>query len=457
LGTNTTDVAPNYLTAKGFCLTSALWMTVATFAGLLGATELIAPDITANIGWLVFGRVRPIHINMVLFGFVTPGLLAAAFYYLPRILRTELFSEMLGVVTVVLWNLTLVGAVTTLAAGYTQGREYAEMIWPVDMGVVLVFSLVLVNFFMTVIRRKEPVLYVSVWYACAAVVLTATTFSLGNVIWHPDTGALVGIPDAILLWFYGHNVFGLLLTPLAAGVAYYVIPRACKTPLYSHTLSLLGFWSLLVVYTHIGTHHLLQVPVPTWLKVISIVDSVAMVIPVMAFLINIWYTAKGKLGEIHNDVGAKFVFTGTIMYFFVSIQGSIMALPQVQRITHFNNWVVAHAHIGVLGFAGMIALGGLYYILPRITNKPLFSRFLADFQYWMVLIGVVGFTVVLTIAGLIQGNAWYIGETVYRVLPEIHMYYIVRASLGLLIFSSAILGLYNIVRTLYFNPGEKLS
>jgi len=432
-------------------------MTVATFAGLLGATELIAPDLTENIGWLVFGRVRPIHINLVLFGFVTPGLLAAAFYYLPRILRTELFSEMLGVVTVVLWNLTLVGVVTTLAAGYTQGREYAEMIWPVDMGVVLVFALVLVNFLMTVARRKEPVLYVSVWYACAGIVLTATTFSLGNVIWRPDTGALVGIPDAILLWFYGHNVFGLLLTPLSAGVAYYVIPRACKAPLYSHTLSLLGFWSLIVVYTHIGTHHLLQVPVPTWLKVISIVDSVAMVIPVMAFLINIWYTAKGRLGEIHNDVGAKFVFTGTIMYFFVSIQGSIMALPQVQRITHFNNWVVAHAHIGVLGFAGMIALGGLYYILPRITNKPLFSRFLADFQYWMVLIGVVGFTVVLTIAGLIQGNAWYIGETIYRVLPEIHMYYIVRASLGLLIFSSAVLGLYNIIRTLYFNPGEKLS
>ncbi len=457
MATNTTSAAPNYLTAKGFCLTSALWMTVATFAGLLGATELIAPDLTQNIGWLVFGRVRPIHVNLVLFGFVTPGLLAAAFYYLPRILRTELFSEMLGVVTVVLWNLTLVAAVATLASGYSQGREYAEMVWPVDMGVVLVFSLVLVNFVMTVVRRKEPVLYVSVWYACAAVILTATTFSLGNVIWHPDTGALVGIPDAILLWFYGHNVFGLLLTPLAAGVAYYVIPRACKTPLYSHTLSLLGFWSLIVVYTHIGTHHLLQVPVPTWLKVISIVDSIAMVIPVMAFLINIWYTAKGKLGEIHNDVGAKFVFTGTIMYFFVSMQGSIMALPQVQRITHFNNWVVAHAHVGVLGFAGMIALGGLYYILPRITNKPLFSRFLADFQYWMVLIGVVGFTIVLTIAGLIQGNAWYNGETVYRVLAEIHMYYIVRASLGLMIFSSAILGLYNIVRTLYFNPGEKLS
>jgi cytochrome c oxidase cbb3-type subunit 1 len=453
--TDKTPTMPtNYLTAKGFCLTSAFWMVVATSMGLLGATELMAPDLTENIGWLVFGRIRPIHVNLVLFGFVTPGLLAAAFYYVPRLLRTELYSEKLGVITVLAWNFTLVFVVISLALGYTQGREYAEMIWPIDIMIVAAFSLVFVNLIMTVARRKEPILYVSVWYVCAGIILTAVTFSLGNVIWRPSSGSLVGIPDAILLWFYGHNVFGLLLTPLSAGVAYYVIPRACRAPLYSHTLSLFGFWSLLVVYTHIGTHHLLQVPVPTWLKVISIVDSVAMVIPVMAFLINIWYTAKGNLGQIHADIGAKFVFTGTIMYFFVSIQGSMMALPDVQRVTHFNNWVVAHAHVGVLGFAGMIALGGIYYILPRITGKPLYSRFLADFQYWIILIGVIGFTVVLTIVGLIQGNAWLNGETVYRILPEMHVYYITRASLGLMIFSSAVLGFYNIVRSMFFNPGE---
>ncbi len=448
------SMTPNYYTAKGFCFTSAFWMILATFAGLLGATELMAPDLTENIGWLVFGRIRPIHINLVLFGFVTPGLLAAACYILPKLLKTELFSEKLGVVTVVLWNITLVAIVVTLAAGYTQGREYAEMIWPVDMGVVAVFCLLIVNFVMTVKRRTEPILYVSVWYVLAAVILTACTFSLGNIIWRPDTGSLKGIPDAIILWFYGHNVFGLLLTPLSAAVTYYVLPRACKTPLYSHTLSLLGFWSLIVVYTHIGTHHLLQVPVPTWLKVIAIVDSVAMVIPVMAFLINIWYTVQGKLGEIHADVGAKFVFTGTIMYFFVSIQGSMMSLPQVQRVTHFNNWVVGHAHIGVLGFAGMIALGGLYYILPKITGKPLFSRLLADFQYWMILIGVVGFTVVLTIVGLIQGNAWLNGEAVYRILPSIHIYYVARASIGLIVFTSALIGVYNVIRTLTYQPKE---
>ena len=429
-------------------------MVVGTFLGLLGATELMAPDLLENVGWLTFGRIRPIHINIVLFGFVTPGLLAAAFYYVPRLLRTDLYSDRLGVITVVAWNVTLVAIVVSLAAGYTQGREYAEMVWPIDIMVVAAFGLLFFNLVMTVKTRREPILYVSVWYVLAGLILTALTYSLGNVIWRPDSGALSGIPDAILLWFYGHNVFGLLLTPLSAGVTYYVIPRACRAPLYSHTLSLMGFWALLVVYTHIGTHHLLQVPVPTWLKVIAITDSVAMVIPVMAFLINVWYTAKGKLGAIHDDIGAKFVFTGTIMYFFVSIQGSMMSLPQVQRVTHFNNWVVGHAHIGVLGFAGMIALGGIYYILPKITAKPLYSRFLADLQYWLVLIGVVGFTVVLTVAGLIQGNAWLNGETIYRLLPEIHMYYVVRAGVGLMVFCAALIGLYNIVRTVFSSSGE---
>ena len=434
----------------GFFLTAGFWMVIATFMGLLGATELIAPDLFGNVGWLSFGRIRPIHVNLVLFGFVTPALLGSAFYLIPRLMRTELYSERLGILTVLAWNVTLVAVVVSLAMGYTQAREYAEMVWPIDVMVVVAFSMVFCNLIMTVRHRKEPLLYVSVWYVLAAVILTIVTYALGNVIWKPDTGALAGIPDAIILWFYGHNVFGLLLTPLSAAVAYYVIPKACRTPLYSHTLSLLGFWALIVVYTHIGTHHLLQVPVPTWLKVIAIVDSVGMVIPVMAFLINIWYTARKKLGEIHADIGAKFVFTGTVMYFFVSIQGSMMSLPQVQRVTHFNNWVVAHAHVGVLGFAGMVALGGLYYILPRIAKRPLYSRFMADFQYWLILIGVVGFTVVLTIAGLIQGNGWLNGETVYRILPQVHLYYILRASLGLIVFVAAVLGFYNIIRTLFF-------
>jgi len=449
-----TENTASHTTAKGFLLTSAFWMIVGTGFGLLGATELIAPDIAKNIGWLVFGRIRPVHINIVLFGFVTPGLLAAAFYFVPRLLKNEVFSEKLGLATVILWNIALVAVVATLTTGHSQGREYAELIWPLDILVIAAFGLVFLNLAMTVKRRREPILYVAIWYVLGAVVLTTCTYALGNVIWRPDTGALVGIPDAILLWFYGHNIFGLLLTPLAVGAAYYIIPRAVNAPLYSHTLSLIGFWSLFVVYTHIGTHHLLQVPVPTWLKTVAIVDSVAMVIPVTVALINLWYTAKGRLGAIHADIGAKFVFTGTIMYFFVSIQGSMMALPIVQRITHFNNWTVGHAHIGVLGFSGMIALGGLYYVLPKLTGRPLYSRLLADVQYWLVLIGVVGFTVVLTIVGLIQGNSWYNGQVVYEILPAVHIYYVLRAGIGLMIFTSAVIGFYNIIRTFMLKPGE---
>ena len=440
-------------TAKAFTLTSALWFAGATTFGMIAAGYLIAPDFLANVEFIHFGRVRPMHVNAVLFGFVTPGLLAAAFYYFPKLLRTELYSHKLGVFSAIFWNITVAAGLIGIATGHTQGREYAELAWPVDIMVVISFSLVVINILMTIRQRQERILFVSVWYTTAAVVLTSVTYCLGNVIWKPDTGALVGIPDAILLWFYGHNIFGLLLTPMALGIAYYALPIATRSPLYSHTLSLLGFWSLIIVYTHIGTHHLLQVPVPTWLKTISIVDSIAMVIPVMIFLINIWYTVKGKLGEIHADIGAKFIFTGTIFYFFVNIQGSMMALPHVQRITHFNNWVVGHAHIGVLGFAGVTALGGLYFILPRITGKPLYSRFLADVQYWLVLIGITGFAVVLTTVGLIQGNAWYNGETLYRTLPQIQPYYILRASLGTFIMIGAYLGLYNVVRSLYFNRG----
>ena len=454
LSTEVTENVPsNNPTAKAFTLTSAFWFAAATSLGMIGAGYLIAPDFLANIEYVHFGRVRPMHINAVLFGFVTPGLLAAAFYYIPRLLRTELFSHKLGVFSAIFWNITVASGLVGISLGYTQGREYAELPWPVDIMVVISFSLVVFNILMTVRQREERILYVSIWYTTAAVVLTSITYCLGNVIWKPDTGALVGIPDAILLWFYGHNIFGLLLTPMGLGVAYYVLPIATRSPLYSHSLSLLGFWSLIIVYTHIGTHHLLQVPVPTWLKTISIVDSIAMVIPVMIVLINLWYTIKGKLGEIHADIGAKFVLTGTIYYFFVNIQGSMMALPHVQRITHFNNWVVGHAHIGVLGFAGITALGGLYFILPKITGKPLYSKFLADVQYWLVLIGVTGFAIVLTIAGLIQGNAWYNGETLYRTLPMIQPYYILRASLGAFIMIGAYIGLYNVIRSLFFNRG----
>jgi cbb3-type cytochrome c oxidase subunit I len=437
LSTPDQNLKPSYATAKGFCLTASFWMVIGTLYGLIGAIEFVAPDLLGNIAWLVFGRIRTVHTNLVIFGFVVPALLSVGHFIVPHLLRTELYSEKLGLLSVIIWNIFTAAIVITLSMGMSQSREYAEAIWPIDIAVAIVFVLMFINMFMTIRNRQEPILYVSVWYITAAVILSLFVYAIGNVVWVPGAGALTGIPDAVVLWFYGHNV-----------------PSATRSPLYSHTLSLVGFWSLLVLYSHIGTHHLIQVPAPTWLKVVSITGSIGMVIPVMVVLINLWFTAKGKLGIIQKNIGAKFVFAGSIIYLFTCIQGPLQSLPQVQRLTHFNNWVVAHAHMGVLGFSGMIALGGIYYMLPIITGKPIFSKTLADFQYWMVLLGMAGFMVVLTMAGLVQGHGWLNGETIYRMLPQLHHYNIVRAGIGMFIVTGAIVGMYNITRTIFYKPGE---
>ncbi len=232
----TENVSAGNPTAKAFTLTSAFWFAAATSLGMIAAGYLIAPDFLANIEYIHFGRVRPMHVNAVLFGFVTPGLLAAAFYYFPKLLRTELFSHKLGVFSAIFWNITVAAGLIGIALGHTQGREYAELAWPVDIMVVISFAMVVFNILMTIRQRKESILFVAIWYTTAAMILTSITYCLGNVIWKPDTGALTGIPDAILLWFYGHNIFGLLLTPMALGIAYYALPIATRSPLYSHTL-----------------------------------------------------------------------------------------------------------------------------------------------------------------------------------------------------------------------------
>jgi cbb3-type cytochrome c oxidase subunit I len=438
-----------YGTVKGFFLSSAAWFVFATLAGLTDATEMMAPELVENIPWIVFGRLRPIHVNLIIFGFVGSGLLGASYYVVSALTRTPLYSERIGKLSLWLWNLALIAGVLTLSLGYTQSREYAELIWPIDIGVLIVFALIFYNLLQTVRHRNENLLYISIWYILGALIFSFFSYAFGNAIWHPQTGAITGMPDAILAWFNGHNIVGLFLTPLAIGLAYYVIPIVSRSPLFSHSLSLIGFWSILLIYTHIGTHHLLQAPVPTWLKVVAITGSVGMLIPVLTVLINLWFTMKGRLGAIHSNIGGKFIFAGTVWYLLVCLQGPLQSLPYVQRLTHLNNWVIAHAHIGVLGFSGFIALGGIYFVLPKVTGRPIYSTRLADFQYWLILLGLSGFFLVLTIAGLIQGNGWLNGTDVYRLLPEIYLYLVLRASLGVLIVSGAVIGLYNIIRSIY--------
>lgn len=438
-----------YSTVKLFFLSSAFWFLAGTFLGFLDATHLAAPQLFENIPWLVFGRLRPMHTNVVIFGFVGSALLGAAYYMVPTLVRASLYSERIGQLSLLVWDLTIAAGTVTLAMAYSQGREYAEWIWPVDVGVLLAFALIFYNLFQTARRRTENIFYVSTWYIFGALIFTFFIYFFGNAMWNPSTGAITGMPDAILAWFYGHGIVGLFLTPLAIAVAYYTVPIVTRSPLYSHTLSLVGFWTILMIYTHIGTHHLLQTPAPTWLKVLAITGSLGMFIPVATVLLNLWLTMRGKLAYLHADMGGKFVAAGLVWYTLTCVQGSLQSLPMVQRVTHLNNWAIGHAHMGVLGFAGTVGLGGIYFILPRITRRPLYSRRLADVQYWLVLLGMAGFFTVLTAAGLIQGNGWLNGETVYRMLPEIHSYMLLRASLGVLLVGAAALGFFNIAMSIF--------
>ena len=435
--------------ALAFLVAGSFWFLAGTLYGLVSAIHLMAPEFFNNIAWLVFGRTRPVHVNTVIYGFVVNTALGAALYFVPALLRTALWSERLGWVSLLFWNIAVVSGPVTFAQGITQGREYAEYVWIFDVSLMLAMVGLLVNLVMTIANRRENSLYVSVWYVLGTLLWTAGVYPIGNVMWHPETGALPGVLDSIYLWFYGHNLVGLLMTPLALGSAYFVIPRVARTPLYSHTLSLVGFFTLVAMYTHIGGHHLLQTPIPNWLKTVSVVDSIAMIVPVMTVLINLWMTGRGKAALLWNDPGGRFVLAGSVWYFVTCIQGPLQSLPSVQKITHLTNWTIGHAHIAVLGFAGFIALGTMWHVLPLILRRDLYSRRLVYLQFGLAMFGLIGFFVVLTTAGLIQGASWRSGEGVYKVLPQMAPYMFLRALLGVAIISAAAIGLYNVIMTIW--------
>ncbi len=435
--------------AQAFLIAGCVWFVVATLYGLVSAIHLLAPEFFNNIPWLMFGRTRQIHTNTVIYGFVTSMLIGCGLHYTPALLRTKLWSEPLGWVACGLWQLTVLSGPLTFSMGHSQGREYAEYLWIFDLCLVLSIGAMLFDIVMTIADRKENTLYVSVWYFTGMLVWMTGVYPIGNVMWHPMTGAAPGLLDSIFLWFYGHNLPGLLLTPLAVGAAYYVLPRVSKTPLYSHALSLLGFWLLVALYSHIGGHHIMQAPIPNWLKVYSVVDSMAMAIPVAVVLFNLWMTVRGRSSEVFHDPAGRFVMAGTIWYLITCIQGPLQSLPSVQKVTHFSNWTVGHAHLAIVGFVGFIALGGLWHILPLTARRKLYSDKLVNLQFGLLTIGLLGFFIVLTCAGLVQGSAWNNGETIYRVLAELPIYMAMRAMFGMFIIAAAFVGLFNAIMTLW--------
>ncbi len=440
--------------SRRYLVASAIWLLVGVAFALLGAIAMVAPDFLPPLGAFGFGRLRPTHINLVIFGFLMNAFFGGLLYIVPTVCRTTLISERIGNFAVWFYNAVVVGALWALPHGYTQAREYAELPWILDIGVLISIFVLICLVFGTVAQRREKLLYVSVWYIGAGLIWSFFVYAVGNVVWQYPSGAWHGMNDQIVLWFYGHNVVGLVVTPQAIALAYYIIPRTTGKPIYSHTLSLFGFWALIVMYTHTGTHHLLQTPAPEWLKTLSVVNSIALIIPVFAFLTNVWIPLRERLNRIYASPAGKFVFAGTVWYFIVCLQGPFQSLPSVQRVTHYTQWVIAHAHIALMGFGGMIAIGAVYFILPRVSGKRLYSTFLADAHFWLHLLGTLGIFTSLTFAGLIQGEAWLNGEVVYRVLPELRIYFIVRGISGVLVVVGALLFIYNVAMTVRGKAGE---
>jgi cbb3-type cytochrome c oxidase subunit I len=434
--------------AMTFLVSAAVWLVIGTIFGLLLTIEFVFPDFAKGIAQVVFPRLRQAHVNTVLFAWLSGAMMGIWLYIVPRLTGRKIYSETLGVLCAVAWNLSVAVGIIAIMYGHTQSREYAEMLWGVDVAVMAVLLANEFNILMTIRRRVEPNLYVSLWFIIATVVLFPLVYFIGNVMWQPATGALMGINDATINWFYGHNVLGLWFTTGLLAVIYYIVPKETGTPLYSASLSLIAFWGTLFFYTGVGAHHLLWAPIPPWLKTIAVAESIGMVIPVLATLFNIMLTMRGNWSHTRSSVPLLYVLTGWAAYILVSFQGTNEALRGVNELTHFTQYVPGHAMLGLLFFSASCCIAGAYYVLPRALGCSLYSRRLARAQYALYVIGFAAFFLSFVVNGAIQGVTWvHGGMPVWTVLPALRPWGAVRIMGGALVVTSFVMFAYNVIAT----------
>ncbi len=432
-----------------FLVSAAVWIILGALMGLTLASQFVFPDLFRGVSWLVFSRLRQAHTNTVMFAFLSGGMMGLWFYIVPQLTGRRLWSELLGNITMLLWNLAVLAGVVLILLAQTQSREYAEFIWIVDVAVLVTLVLNLYNLYKTIANRVEQKLYVSLWYITGTLIWMPMLYFIGNVMWNPPTGALTGVDDSIFNWFYGHNVLGLWFTTGLLAVIYYIVPRETRSPLYSHALSLIAFWGIAFFYTGVGGHHLLWAPVPNWLKTIAVAESIGMILPVGAFMMNIYLTMRGNWNRFMTSLPLRFVITGWAAYILVSYQGSHQALRTINLLTHFTQYVPGHAHLSLLFFGASTVMGGIFYVLPRVFRVRLFSRLLANIQFALYVVGFTFFFGGFLLTGLVQGTAWvHQGLPVWAVLPGLRPYMALRATGGILLVLNFILFAYNVIATL---------
>jgi cbb3-type cytochrome c oxidase subunit I len=431
--------------ARNMLLTAIFWSVLGMGAGLFAGTEFSFPDLVHNVPQLAMPHLRMFHVNTVAIGWLSMAYLGSMFYMVPSLTKSPLWSERLGNAVVWGWNLMMVGVTCTMLNGFTEGREYAELPAVLDCIAVVLLVAAAWNIYQTVVNRRVKKLYVSLWYFLGSLFW----FPLVYIIGQRTFVALPGLNDAIVGWFYGHNILGMWFTTVGVGMMYYLLPRITNQPLYSHGLSMLGFWGIALFYAPTGTHHITQSPVPEWLKAIAIISSVFLLVPVFSALTNFFMTMKGKWQMLVTDLPLRFVLTSCVFYYITCIQGPFQATRWVNWYIHFTQWVVGHAHLALLGTFSFISTASIYYGLPRLTGRPWYSQGLIRSHYWLKTIGFTIMMLSLTTAGLVQSAGWAFGIPVDQWSLQIRPYWLIRAFSGLLIVTGQFMFAYNAFKSLY--------
>ncbi len=443
---------------KYFAYATILWGMVGFLVGLLAALQLVFPVFNFNMAETSYGRIRPLHTNAAIFAFVGNGIFMGVYYSLQRLCKARMWSDKVSWFHFWGWQIIIVAAAVTLLAGFTQGKEYAELEWPIDIAIAVVWVAFGLNMMMTILQRRESHLYVAIWFYIATWVTVAMLHIVNSAAIPLDFmksySAYAGMQDALVQWWYGHNAVAFFLTTPYLGLMYYFLPKAANRPIYSYRLSIIHFWALIFIYIWAGPHHLLYTSLPDWLQSLGVVFSVMLIFPSWGGMINGLFTLRGAWDKVREDPVLKFMVVAVTAYGMATFEGPMLSLKNVNAISHYTDWTVAHVHVGTLGWNGFLTFSVLYWLIPRIFQTKMYSTKLMNWHFWIGTLGIMFYVIPLYWAGFTQSIMWKTFtadgvlqynflETVTHILPM----YGLRAFGGFLYIVGASLMVYNIVKT----------
>ena len=444
-----------------FLNATVFWGITALVVGLLIAIELVIPRLTFGVSFLSYGRLRPLHTNAAIFAFVGNAIFMGIYYSLPRLLKTPMYSQLLSKINFWGWQLIIVAAAISLPLGYTVGKEYAELEWPIDIAIAIVWVVFGFNLIMTTVKRRVKHIYVAIWFYLATFVTVAVLHIVNSIAlpvsFMKSYPVYAGVQDALVQWWYGHNAVAFFLTTPFLGLMYYFVPKAANRPVYSYRLSIIHFWSLIFLYIWAGPHHLLYSALPDWVQALGVVFSIMLIAPSWGGMVNGLLTLRGAWDKVRQSPVLKMFVVAITAYGMATFEGPLISLKSVNAISHFTDWTTAHVHIGALGWNGMFTFGMIYWLMPRLYKTKLWSEKLANAHFWLATTGMLFFAVPLYFAGITQSLMWKefseegflmypnFMDTVVQILP---MYYM-RIFGGLLYFSGVVLLIYNVLKTAY--------